>query len=67
MKNERRFLGKVLIPAWTVIILAAVLTVMHPTEAKADNVYGYLLPSSSYTYLDASVVASWPAQVECYA
>ncbi len=67
MKSDRRFLGKVLIPAWTVIMLAAVLTVMHPAEAKADNVYGYLLPSSSYTYLDASVVASWPAQVVCYA
>jgi ribosomal protein L40E len=33
----------------------------------ADQVYGYLLPNSSYTYLDESAVAGWPAQVVCYA
>ena len=28
------------------------LLITKPQTARADNVYGYLLPDSSYTYLD---------------
>ncbi len=55
------------------VILITVLTLMmgmalaKNETVKADQVYGYLLPTSSYAYLDESAVAYWPAQVVCYA
>ena len=67
MRTERRGFAAILIPACVTVLLAAVLLAVRPGEARADSVYGYLLPTSSYTYLDQSVVASWPAQVVCYA
>ena len=67
MRTERRGFAAVLIPACITVLLAAALLAARPREARADSVYGYLLPTSSYTYLDQSVVASWPAQVVCYA
>ena len=67
MKRARRSMGAVMMPVCAVFMIAAVLLVMKPSRAQADNVYGYLLPTSSYTYIDASAVASWPAQVVNYA
>ena len=43
------------------------LMLMGGSRVRADQTYGYLLPTSSYTYLDQSAVAGWPAQVVCYA
>ena len=47
--------------------MAAVFLALRSSRAEAAQAYGYLLPSSSYEYLDQSVVAGWPAQVVCYA
>ena len=49
------------------MVLSALILAAGRRNVKADQVYGYLLPGSSYTYLDASAVAGWPAQVVCYA
>ena len=67
MKREKCYIRSLLIPACAVVMIAAVLMIAKPQTARADNVYGYLLPDSSYTYLDASEVSTWPAQVVCYA
>lgn len=47
--------------------LLAVFLILNSRSVSAQQAYGYLLPSSSYTYLDESSVAGWPAQVVCYA
>ncbi len=52
---------------FAVFCLTMVLSGMKSEYVKANQVYGYLLPTSSYTYLDESAVANWPAQVVCYA
>lgn len=49
------------------LVLAVFMVLAGRHDVSAAQVYGYLLPSSSYTYLDASAVAGWPAQVVCYA
>ena len=67
MMREKWYNRTLLIPVCAVVMIAAALLITKPQTARADNVYGYLLPDSSYTYLDASVVSSWPAQVVCYA
>ena len=65
MMREKWYNRTLLIPVCAVVMIAAALLITKPQTARADNVYGYLLPDSSYTYLDASVVSSWPAQVVC--
>lgn len=52
---------------FTLLCMMAVMTFAKSENVKADQIYGYLLPTSSYTYLDESAVAYWPAQVVCYA
>ena len=55
---------------WMLLAAGAVFAAVFMSGSRrvpADQVYGYLLPSSSYTYLDQSAVAGWPAQVVCYA
>ncbi len=63
MKRVRRIYYAV---GLCLLMLLAELSSGH-SKAKADTAYGYLLPTSSYTYLDASAVATWPAQAVCYA
>lgn len=52
---------------WMTICLTWIFLMMPGHEVHAEQTYGYLLPSSSYAYLDESSVAGWPAQVVCYA
>lgn len=67
MKRERRVSGQIPAAVCMAVMIAAALLMLKPSRAEADNVYGCLLPNSSYTYLDVSAVSSWPAQVVCYA
>jgi len=67
MKRERAISGNRWAMMLTLFIAAAFLTGMKGVRTQAAQAYGYLLPSSSYTYLDSSAVAGWPAQVVCYA
>ena len=53
--------------AFVPLLLLAALLLLHPQTARADQAYGYLLPDSSYTYIDVSRVAGWPAQAVNYA
>ncbi len=67
MKRERVLSDKRWFALLAVMCLTSVILVMKRTPARAEATYGYLLPSSSYAYLDESAVAGWPAQVVCYA
>ncbi len=67
MKRENAIIGH----RWRILLAAAclmaVFLVVNTRNAHAQQAYGYLLPTSSYAYLDASAVAGWPAQAVCYA
>ena len=67
MKRENAIIGH----RWRILLAAACLMaaflVVNTRNAHAQQAYGYLLPTSSYAYLDASAVAGWPAQAVCYA
>ncbi len=52
---------------FAIMCIMTVLVFAKSEKAQAEQVYGYLLPTSSYSYLDESAVAYWPAQVVCYA
>ncbi len=67
MKRESMMSRRIWAMLLTIFSVAVILSVMNSEHAKADQVYGYLLPTSNYTYLDESAVAYWPAQVVCYA
>ena len=67
MKKEYTVLKRSRSVLLALFILTAVIVMMSSGSVRADQTYGYLLPSSSYTYLDPGAVAGWPAQVICYA
>ncbi len=52
------------------LFLAAIIALFARPADRAfaeGSPSGFLLPAASYTYIDASQIASWPAQVVCYA
>ena len=55
------------LPAIFGIMLGIALFLLSARPAKAAAAYGYLLPTSSYEYLDSSAVSGWSAQAVCYA
>ena len=50
-----------------ITMLSAVFLFSNPMKTRAMPVYGYLLPTSSYSRIDPAVVQAWPAQLVCYA
>ncbi len=67
MKREHMLSRRLPAVVFTLLCLMMAVLCMKSEPVKADQVYGYLLPTSGYTYLDESAVANWPAQVVCYA
>ena len=67
MKKERVITDHRWMAVLVVLGLSWMFIAAGSSEVRADQTYGYLLPSSSYAYLDQSAVAGWPAQVVCYA
>lgn len=67
MKRESMGLGRLWMSLAAACILTVLLSAAKTQSVKAETAYGYLLPSSSYVYLDSASVAGWPAQVVCYA
>ncbi len=67
MKSESTSLKQVLSAALMLTLLTGCMLLMKTDRVSAGQVYGYLLPSSSYTYLDPGEVSGWPAQAICYA
>ncbi len=67
MKRESVLSKKILIIFLAVFSITMLVAAAKSERVKAVEVYGYLLPTSNYTYLDESAVAYWPAQVVCYA
>lgn len=67
MKREKKILDSRPAMLISVLFLAVFLSAAAGRKVSAEQAYGYLLPSSGYTYLDESAVAGWPAQVVCYA
>ena len=52
---------------YAALLLTAYLIIVVSTAARADQAYGYILPESSWRYLDYSEITDMPLQVICYA